>query len=157
MTFEQMEEQARRGDPMPDGLHLYDQQAYQALVLLYARYYRKEIPREQASLEKQKIRIALQAAYESDNFRDNLCFYHEKLNRMTETAKTLCRKDPTPENAIKLCDVLDGLDQSDTLRPVMVAEHGCKCPVCEKFFSEEHAAREPNYCESCGTRLGWKT
>ena len=155
MTFDELEERARRGEPMPEGLRLYEQHAYQALTLLYSRYFRKEIPREQASLEKKQIKRQLELAYKDDNFRDNLCYHHEKLLRMTEATKTLCRKEPTPENVIRLCDVLDGLDTNDVLRPVLQEEHGSRCPVCEKFFEPDHAARQPNYCESCGTRLGW--
>lgn len=157
MTFDELEERARHGEPMPDGLRLYEQQAYQSLVLLYSRYFRKEIAREQASLEKKQIKRQLELAYKDDNFRDNLCYHHEKLMKMTETAKTQCRKNPTPENAVKLCDVLDGLDKNDVLRPVIRSENGVCCPVCEITFPEAQAAREPNFCESCGARLGWRT
>lgn len=149
------EKEAAMGMPMPDGLVTCEQHAFQAMALLYARFNAGNIPRERAADEKKQIKRQLELAYEDDNFRDNLCYRHEKLLRMTEATKTLCRKEPTPENATKLCDVLDGLDKNDVLRPVIHGESGVHCPVCEMTFPEAQAARQPNYCESCGTRLGW--
>ena len=150
------EKEAAMGLPMPDGLTVCEQHAFQAMAILYARYNSGGIPREKAANEKKQIKRALELAYHDDNFRDNLCYHHEKLMKMTETAKTDCRKNPAPENAIKLCDVLDGLDTNDVLRPVIRSESDFRCPVCERVFPEAQAAREPNYCESCGARLGWK-
>lgn len=37
--------------------------------------------------------------------------YHVRLIRAVELAVCVCRKDPTPENAIRLCDVIDGLER----------------------------------------------
>lgn len=43
-------------------------------------------------------------------FQGRLANHHSRILRDTEAAKTACRKDPTPENAMRFCDVLDGLD-----------------------------------------------
>lgn len=29
------------------------------------------------------------------------------------------------------------------------------CPACGKFFSEEHADQNPNFCEECGQAFEW--
>lgn len=29
------------------------------------------------------------------------------------------------------------------------------CPACNKFFSDEHADRRPNFCEECGQAFQW--
>ena len=46
---------ALRGDPMPEGMALYEQAAFQALRGLYALYRRGGISREDAAREKEKI------------------------------------------------------------------------------------------------------
>lgn len=50
------EQDAMRGDSMPEGLPLCDQAAYQAMRYLYALYCRGGIPREDAAAEKGRIR-----------------------------------------------------------------------------------------------------
>ena len=49
------ERAALRGDPMPEGMALYEQAAFQALRGLYALYRRGGISREDAAREKEKI------------------------------------------------------------------------------------------------------
>ena len=149
------ETDAMHNNELPDGLDLIDQMAFTVLRGIYQGYNSGAISREAASEQKNKLRREYERAVQESNFQNSLCYHHEKLLRMTEMAKVLCRKDPTPENAVQLCDVLDGLTNIDTLRPVVLTPHGAKCPLCEKFFEKDHAARKPNYCESCGSQLGW--
>ena len=149
------EKAAMRDDDMPDGLDILDQMAYTVLRAIYKSYSSGTISRENASMQKNKLRREYERAVLETKFQSNLCYHHEKTLRMTEMAKTLCRKEPTPENALKLCDAIDSLADNDARRPVILLEQGAKCPLCEKFFEADHAARKPNYCESCGSQLGW--
>lgn len=43
-------------------------------------------------------------------FGEKLATQRSAILRGTELAKTACRTNPTPENAVRLCNVLDGLD-----------------------------------------------
>ena len=54
-----------------------------------------------------------------DNFRDDLIYHHERLDRLSGSARALCRKHPTPENAVRLCDILDGLCREDPARAAL--------------------------------------
>lgn len=140
---------------MPDDLQEFEQWGYQAIASLYERYYSGGINRENARLEKRKIKMQIVRAKEKSELYDKVFNYHVKQIRLTENAKSVFLKEPTTENAIKLCKILDGLDTTDILRPVLKTEIGYQCPVCEKNFCEEQEGRKPNYCEMCGTGLSW--
>lgn len=103
------EKEAMHGDPMPDDLCIYDQAAFQALRSLYHSFRNKVIDRETASAEKKKILKALDDATKQAIFQDNLAYHQAEVNRMTEAAAAAVRKDPTPENALQLVRVLDGM------------------------------------------------
>ena len=150
------EKQAATGQPMPDGLRLCEQRTYQAMAMLYARFNSKQISRECAADEKKKILLQLTKEYKEENFQDNLCYQNERMRRLSEIQRSMCRREPTPENTEKLLDVLDGLRKDDPVRLVKRSQSDFLCPVCEFIFLEKEAAREPNYCESCGARLGWQ-
>ena len=47
-------------------------------------------------------------------FDQRLTTYHVKVIRETEAAKNAFRKDPTPANALRLCNAMDGLPSPDT-------------------------------------------
>ena len=149
------EREAATGQPMPDGLRICEQRAFQTLAMLYARYNNKQISRDCAAEEKKKIALQLSKEYKEENFQDNLCYHHERQMRLSEIERSACRREPTPENTTKLLNVLDALCKNDPLRPVIRSVSDFRCPVCEFVFDKESAAREPNYCESCGARLGW--
>ena len=104
------EREAMHGDEMPDGLTLYDQAAFQALRCLYKSYYAKTIDRDTASREKRMIRKALNDEISTTDYQRGLAFHQAEVARLTESAKVACRKDPTPENALQLIRVLDGLN-----------------------------------------------
>lgn len=107
------EQQARRGEELPDSLDLADQQAYLAVRTIYADYRSKRLTREQASAEKQRIRRAYEDAVSAERFRDRLVAYHVRQIRAMEAAVTAVRKEPTAENALRLCNILDGLERPE--------------------------------------------
>lgn len=96
---------------MPDGLPLADQMAYTTMRNIYAAHHRKQLPREVAVAEKQKVIRAYEQAKEAEAFQNRLAQYQARQRKAAEAAATACRKDPTPENAIRLCNVLDGLER----------------------------------------------
>lgn len=105
------EQEARRGADMSDGLPMADQMAYTALRSIYRDFREKRMDREQASREKQLLRREWDKAKEKIAFLDKLIAYHVRLIRAVEQAVCACRKEPTPENALRLCDVIDGLER----------------------------------------------
>lgn len=105
------EREAMRGAEMPEGLSIHDQMAYISLRALYHDYREKRLSRTTASAEKRRIFAAWDKAKRTAEFERKLSFFHARLYKNTEMAKTAVRKDPSPENAIRLCNVLDGLDR----------------------------------------------
>lgn len=110
------EQAAMRGDEMPDGLPLPDQLAYTAMRNIYWSYHNKIISRDAAAAEKRRIRREYEQNSESWAFWSRLADHHARVIRDTEAAKTACRKNPTPENTVRLCDVLDGLEVMSDLK-----------------------------------------
>ena len=105
------EREAMQGAEIPEGLSKYDQMAYISLRTLYHDYYEKRLNRTTASAEKRRIFGAWDKAKSTAEFERKLAFFHARLYKDTEMAKTAVRKDPSPENAIRLCNVLDGLEK----------------------------------------------
>lgn len=103
------ERDAQKGFPMPEDLSLSDQMAYTALRNIYESYHGKRMDREQAAHEKRLLRREWEKARETEAFGARLAFFRSKLLRDTETVKTEVRKNPSPENALRLCDVIDGI------------------------------------------------
>lgn len=102
-----------RGEEMPEGLALPDQMAYTALRKIYWMYHQKALPRDRAAAEKRRLRREWEGAVSTLAFSDKLARSRARILRETEAAKSACRKHPTPENALRLCNVLDGLAVSD--------------------------------------------
>lgn len=152
-----LEDLAASGARMPDNLPSAEQKFFQTMSRLYERYRDKKIDQKTASAEKRQAYMAVRREIAEDTFRDNLIVHSEKVNRLTESARCLCRKSPTPENALNLCNAIDGLSQEDPARSAILSDHGANCPVCGRFFSIEHAGRKPRYCEDCGCRLRWES
>lgn len=96
---------------MPDGLSLPDQMAYAALRSIYRDFHEKRLDREQAAREKRLIRREWEKAKEAEAFERKLADYHVRLRRAIERAACACRKEPTAESALRLCDVIDGLER----------------------------------------------
>lgn len=105
------EQSAMRGEDMPDGLSLADRMAYTTLRNIYWSYREKRMTREQAAAEKRKLRQEWERAKQEEAYDRKLTEYHARQIKAQETAISACRKDPTPENAIRLCDVVDGLER----------------------------------------------
>lgn len=103
------EKDAQKGMPMPDELSLPDQMAYTALRSIYESYRGKHITREQAAHEKRLLRREWEKARGAEAFGARLVSFRSKLLRDMEAVKTEVRKDPSPENALRLCDVIDGI------------------------------------------------
>lgn len=103
------EQAAMRGEAMPDGLCLADQMAFTTLRNIYWSYREKRMGREQAAAEKKVLRREWEKAVETAAFDRKLTDYHVRQIKAQEHAVCVCRKDPTPENALRLCDVIDGL------------------------------------------------
>lgn len=149
------ERAAAMGEPMPPCLPTAEQNAFQAIAFLYARYNAKSIGKEQAAADKARIKASLKDEIETENFRDNLAYQREMILRGTEMAKIACKKDPTPENALDLVDTIDAIMKEDRFKTVKHTDYGANCPVCNKFFNDDHANRKPTFCEDCGCKLGW--
>lgn len=105
------EEKAMNGEPMPDGLSLFDQNAYTAIRNIYAAYHDGRLSKENGSAEKKKVKHKYDQAVEDEKFRNKQAIYHIKVHKQAEQAITAVRKDPSPENALRLVDVLDGIER----------------------------------------------
>lgn len=103
------EQLAMNDEPMPEGLDLVDQMAFQTLRGIYHALKKGTIERPVAYREK----MELVKTYRTNKGRIELwqrCIAsHTKQVRATENAKAACRKNPTPENALRLCDAIDGI------------------------------------------------
>lgn len=103
------EQEARRGADMPEGLPLADMMAYTALRSIYRDFREKRMARDQAAQEKRLLRREWEKAREAESFERKLTAHHVRVIRAVEQAACDCRKEPTPENALRLCDVIDGI------------------------------------------------
>lgn len=102
------EHAAAHGQPMPSGLSQPEQLLYQSLCVLYSRYRRGEISREQAADEKQKLLSACEANEKHVEFVYKMSTYYANLRTAVNAAQTEFRKNPTVETAKKFSDSLDG-------------------------------------------------
>lgn len=98
------ERRALAGAPMPEGLEMPEQMLYQALASLYGRFRANLIDKESAAKEKQAIADAYHW-YKKD-FETSYAWIWILHN--VELAVSACRKNPTQENALVLCEVLEG-------------------------------------------------
>lgn len=101
------------GGEMPDGLSLPDQMAFTAMRNIYDAYHKKIITKDVAAAEKRRLWRTYTVARETLEFQDKLADHRARQFRDTEAARTACRKNPTPENAVRLCDALDGLERNE--------------------------------------------
>ncbi len=102
------ERQAMQAQPMPEGLSLEDQLMYQALSILYARYKRHELTREQATAEKGKLVYEHDRRKKIEGASSDLAKWHHDLRREIEAAQCRYRKEHTIEAADALSAALDG-------------------------------------------------
>ena len=117
------ERSAMEGSEMPGGLTTCEQQAWQAVAKLYARFRLKVITREQGHAEKGKIKYALEQQQKADKSAAELAQWHADLRRNIEGAQNRYMRakrnmeahpdDPTFVTAVLdaadlMCAVIDG-------------------------------------------------
>lgn len=118
MTDFKYEAQAKRGEPMPDGLDWSEQGAYQAVALLTARYRLGSVTADQAKTEMGYIRKCFSKSIEQEKF----IYKMAKLRLDIELALCAFNKDETLDNAKKMRDVLTGMHRlTDDERKALAA------------------------------------
>lgn len=103
------ERDLQRGNPVPDFVLLPDQMAYTAMRNILTAVKRGTISKRQATAERAAIRLQYDRAMEQIAFDKKLTDHHVRILKETELACSECRKNPTPENAIRLCNIIDGI------------------------------------------------
>ena len=103
------EEKAAAGEPMPDGLSLPDQLVYQFLANLYDRIKRGTISREQAALEKGRMKHQYDLASAELAKYSALGGRWADLLKRAEGAQIIYRMDRTLKSADVLSAALDGV------------------------------------------------
>lgn len=105
----QYEQQAARGDAMPDGLTQPDQLLYQSMAILYARYMAGFITRDAAAQEKGRLLYEWERNRTRLESADRLAEWHAKLRREIEAEQNAYRRAPSMETAENLSKALDGI------------------------------------------------
>lgn len=98
------ERQAMNGDEMPDGLGYPEQILYLSLRLLYKSLRQGVVERPAAIVEKKK----LMDEYRCYKFREQMGDEWVEVTKDTELARAAYRKNPTPENAMLLIEIIEG-------------------------------------------------
>lgn len=153
MKFE-YEEQARRNEPMPDGLTADESLVYTFLRNLYWSLNKGMLSKEQAQKEKNITINKLIKLGESREFERRCWENSAKRTMAAERAMTMYRKNKSLETADELVSRLDWLHDECSFSIVQI-EHGANCPICGKYFNTDHSSRKPVYCEDCGCKLNW--
>ena len=96
---------------MPEGLSLADQSAYTAIRNIYAAHRAGRLSREAGAAEKRRVKRRYDLEMGEREQERKLAFHRARVIRLTEQAMTAVRKDPSPENALRLVDVLDGIER----------------------------------------------
>ena len=103
------ESAAVRGDSMPDGLPVEEQLAFQAMALLYARFWLNQISREKGSAEKGKIVYQTELLKRKLQTKEQLVKRSAEFFLQVEKAANQYAEDRTPENAENLWLTVSGL------------------------------------------------
>lgn len=111
MTFP-YEKEAMNGEPMPKGLSLADQMAYQALSGIYLRYHLNGITREQGAEEKRKLALSYNVAKTKRETELGFSKRFSEIIAKIESAANVYAKDRTLENADRLYKALYGMEPS---------------------------------------------
>ena len=98
------EQQAIRGEEMPDGLRYAEQILYLCLRMLYAQKKLGIIDWDTAILEKKK----LLDEYQCYDFQQKMGDEWVAVIKETELARAEFRKNPTAENAEALVEIIEG-------------------------------------------------
>lgn len=98
------EQQAIRGDELPNDLDYPDQVLYLQLRMLYAQKRLGIIDRDTAILEKKK----LLDEYKIYQFNWRMSEEWTQIIKLTELARAEFRKNPTVENGFELIKIIEG-------------------------------------------------
>ena len=109
------EREAARGDPMPDGLSLAEQQTYQAIRYLYAVYRAKRITQAQAAQEKAKVLQELRMMQEKEALMEKSYAKQTEMWKDVESAANRYGTERTLENADKLIEAIYGVKVKRTI------------------------------------------
>lgn len=109
MTVEQIEDLAFRGEELPKELDSTEMLLFLMFRSLYEFARWSKMDQEQGRREKMRILRIFEKERRARDFEQKLTKIHVKLIKDSELLKAACRKEPTPENAIRLCNALDGL------------------------------------------------
>lgn len=102
------EQKARKGAPMPNGLSLEDQAAYQAMSALYARWNAGRLSKIQAAEEKRRIRAEYERRTDSREFGNRMTEHSVRLWKSVEAAAREYWRKPNRENADRLLESVYG-------------------------------------------------
>lgn len=97
-----------KGEPMPEGLSLAEQCAFQTMAGLYARFRLRAIDREAGHREKLMILRTLEERKKTDNFAKRLNDHHAQVIKGTELALSAYMREPSIENADKMVVAFHG-------------------------------------------------
>lgn len=148
------EEQALQNKPMPDGLTTYEKQIYIVLRNLYYAMNKGTITQQQAQKEKNTILKELDDLNTTREFERKCWENSSKRTMAADRALMMYHQSRTLENADILYDRLEWLHDECAI-PAVQSEYGANCPICGRFFNQDHASNKPTYCQDCGCRLGW--
>ena len=149
------EEKAMNNEPMPDGLTYQDALIYTFLRNLYWSLRNGVITREQGQAEKNKTLRQFEQMCAARELERRCWENSAKRTLAVDHAMTMYRKNRTLENADNIVNQLEWIDDELTFS-VKKQDNGANCPICNKFFNQDHAFKKPTFCEECGCRLGWE-
>lgn len=149
------EEAAMKNEPMPENLSVFESVIYVFLRMLYWSLHNGIISREQGQKEKDKTLKKFDKLFAAMKFERRCWENSAKRTLSVNHAMMMYRKNRTLENADNIVNQLEWIDDELTVS-VKPHDHGANCPICNKFFNQDHALRKPTFCEECGCRLGWK-
>lgn len=104
-TISDIEKSAAHLDEPPKNLSAIDELVFFSLRGLYAQYRAGLITRENAKVVKRRIYLCKKALLD----QQKVIFDCANTVKKTEIARVECRKNPTAENALRLCGVIDGV------------------------------------------------
>lgn len=149
------EEAAMKNEPMPENLSAHESLVYTFLRNLYWSLHKGVITREQGQKEKDQALKRFEQMTAAREFERRCWENSAKRTLSVNHAMMMYRKNRALENADKIVNQLEWIDDELTVS-VNLNDHGANCPICNKFFNQDHAFRKPTFCEECGCRLGWK-
>lgn len=107
MAFEFPFERDARNNNIPPGLSLLDTGACVRLGEIYRRY--RQSPEDQREEANRRAKIEKDELRREWEFQRKGAVQIAGIWKNTEAAVNACRKNPTAENAIRLCNALHGL------------------------------------------------